>query len=116
MDPYGSDRTTPEKSSPCDAAGKRESLFTDSPIDISENVDDCLNRDEDSKECETTKKKSRTKGNEEKDTDAEEKPPHMKRSESMLRFDKWNVGDRYKLIRVLGQGSYGEVAEAWDTK
>ena len=50
MDPYGSDRTTPEKSSPCDAAGKRESLFTDSPIDISENVDDCLNRDEDSKE------------------------------------------------------------------
>ena len=49
---------------------------------------------------ETTKKKSRTKGNEEKDNDAEEKPPHMKRSASMLRFDKWNVGDRYVYTSV----------------
>ena len=32
------------------------------------------------------------------------------------RFEKWNVGARYRLNRVLGQGSYGEVAEALDTK
>jgi hypothetical protein len=28
----------------------------------------------------------------------------------------WRVGDRYKLVRVIGRGSYGEVAEAIDTQ
>lgn len=29
-------------------------------------------------------------------------------------FSDWAVGDRYKLIRMLGRGSYGEVAQALD--
>jgi mitogen-activated protein kinase 1/3 len=29
-------------------------------------------------------------------------------------FDDWEVGERYTLIRILGHGSYGEVAEAYD--
>jgi len=30
-------------------------------------------------------------------------------------FEKWRVGNRYKLMRTLGHGSYGQVAEAEDT-
>lgn len=31
-------------------------------------------------------------------------------------FHDWEVGDRYKMTRPLGHGSYGEVAEAIDTQ
>lgn len=30
-------------------------------------------------------------------------------------FSDWAVGDRYELVRILGRGSYGEVAQAIDT-
>jgi mitogen-activated protein kinase 1/3 len=31
-------------------------------------------------------------------------------------FSEWAVGDRYQLLRMLGQGSYGQVAQALDLK
>ncbi|ETW06990.1 CMGC/MAPK protein kinase, variant [Aphanomyces invadans] len=30
-------------------------------------------------------------------------------------FDTWECGDQYKFVRPMGQGSYGQVAEAYDT-
>ncbi|KAL3817579.1 hypothetical protein ACHAXA_010598 [Cyclostephanos tholiformis] len=36
------------------------------------------------------------------------------RQSTMTDFDKWNVGDRYQLKRILGRGSYGVVAQAID--
>ena len=36
-------------------------------------------------------------------------------SESDALFAKWEVGDRYRLEKILGHGSYGQVAEAFDT-
>jgi hypothetical protein len=29
---------------------------------------------------------------------------------------EWQVGERYQLVRILGHGSYGEVAEALDLR
>jgi mitogen-activated protein kinase 1/3 len=31
-------------------------------------------------------------------------------------FNGWIVGDRYKMVRMLGRGSYGEVAQALDLR
>ena len=115
MDPYSSDRTTPEKNSPTEGevGTHRQSVFTDSPIDIAETEGDYFSKDEE--DAEMTSKKAKTDENKGNDDDTEEKSTQMKRSSSVLRFDRWNVGTRYQLTRILGQGSYGEVAEAWDT-
>ena len=37
-------------------------------------------------------------------------------SNRLGRLEGWNVGSRYHLIRVLAHGSYGEVAEAIDSR
>ena len=39
--------------------------------------------------------------------------PHTMLSDD---FSDWAVGDRYKMVRVLGRGSYGEVAQALDLR
>lgn len=46
---------------------------------------------------------------------SEEKFPCQKNTATVeSNFDSWSVGDRYKLCRLLGKGSYGVVAEAID--
>ena len=32
------------------------------------------------------------------------------------RLEGWSIGKRYHLIKILGHGSYGEVAEAIDSR
>lgn len=41
-------------------------------------------------------------------------PPHGTSTLSKDDFSDWAVGDRYQMIRMLGRGSYGEVAQAKD--
>ncbi len=36
----------------------------------------------------------------------------MKRKSLFNEFKDWNVGEDYELIRILGSGSYGQVASA----
>ncbi len=53
-----------------------------------------------------------------------ETQPHRNTSHKLRRrspeisddFETWNVGARYELMRILGKGSYGEVAQAKDLK
>jgi hypothetical protein len=41
-------------------------------------------------------------------------PPRQKHQPLSDDFSEWAVGDRYQLLRMLGRGSYGEVAQALD--
>ena len=52
----------------------------------------------------------------EKSTSMTDISNHRQISKKSSRFEKWNVGQRYQLTKILGQGSYGEVAEAIDTR
>eukprot|EP00522_Entomoneis_paludosa_P011449 CAMPEP_0172452766 /NCGR_PEP_ID=MMETSP1065-20121228/10323_1 /TAXON_ID=265537 /ORGANISM="Amphiprora paludosa, Strain CCMP125" /LENGTH=708 /DNA_ID=CAMNT_0013204873 /DNA_START=243 /DNA_END=2369 /DNA_ORIENTATION=+ len=45
---------------------------------------------------------------------AESDPHRMPNAPLPGEFDDWAVGDRYEMIRILGRGSYGEVAQALD--
>ena len=45
---------------------------------------------------------------------AESKMPQARKDGG--RFASWLVGERYSLTRILGKGSYGEVAEAIDAR
>ena len=41
--------------------------------------------------------------------------PHSSMTVCDNDFSEWKVGERYELVRMLGRGSYGEVAQARDT-
>jgi mitogen-activated protein kinase 1/3 len=41
---------------------------------------------------------------------------HCRRNSGEKGFSDWEVGPRYSLVRVLGHGSYGEVAEGIDNE
>ena len=43
-----------------------------------------------------------------------DRPPRPNQQPLSDDFSEWAVGDRYKLLRMLGRGSYGEVAQALD--
>jgi hypothetical protein len=47
-------------------------------------------------------------------TDNRKQPPKPSTLPLSDDFSEWAVGDRYKLLRMLGRGSYGEVAQALD--
>lgn len=42
--------------------------------------------------------------------------PHLPAPTLPEDFSDWAVGDRYELVRILGRGSYGEVAQAIDVQ
>lgn len=44
------------------------------------------------------------------------KPQKSSTSVGVEDFSEWAVGERYELVRMLGRGSYGEVAQAKDLK
>jgi mitogen-activated protein kinase 1/3 len=44
---------------------------------------------------------------------SDEVSPHTLLSDD---FSDWAVGDRYEMVRILGRGSYGEVAQAVDLR
>ena len=43
-----------------------------------------------------------------------DRPPRPNQQSLTDDFSEWAVGDRYQLLRMLGRGSYGEVAQALD--
>ena len=42
--------------------------------------------------------------------------PFPSRKSTIGPFDSWKVGENYRMLQILGQGSYGEVAKAIDQR